>query len=250
MLICFQKSTRTVIELGRDMMTMEGVVAFKIQCISHYLFVSATILILDYCFSRDEPRAKERKDEILDCLNILENSRGESCSAIRGCQHLRNILQEASNSSQPQSTTLYPRAAELIKIAGKFNNSHLIGEGIPQNRASITQLPHLLDPSWGPRSADVLLDNQWQNLEFPTFKDANFDVQLDTSLSEEFLHDFDSTSGIFQILQMVTQNSTANVYILLDNLINPQPPISAACLGTNTSCHVVKAFVRRLAQQP
>ncbi|KUJ10776.1 uncharacterized protein LY89DRAFT_739766 [Mollisia scopiformis] len=106
-MVCL-RSARTVIELGKKMTTqVQDLASIKIWSVNHHVFVSTVILVMDYCFNRDEPRAKERKEEILECFRILESSREDSTIATRGLQKLRIMLREKASgdaSSGDEST--------------------------------------------------------------------------------------------------------------------------------------------------
>jgi hypothetical protein len=107
-MVCL-RSARTVIEIGKAMtMTRKDITSIKIWTLNHHIFVSTVILVMDYCFNRDEPRAKERREEIMDCFQLLESNKQECTIATRGLSKLRHMLRKEradveSGSSRPSS---------------------------------------------------------------------------------------------------------------------------------------------------
>ncbi|KAH7370091.1 hypothetical protein BKA65DRAFT_602631 [Rhexocercosporidium sp. MPI-PUGE-AT-0058] len=97
-MVCL-RSARTVIELGKMMVgSSKELSSIKIWFVNHHVFVSTVILVMDYCFNREEPRAKERREEILECFRVLEESTEESTIASRGLAKLKSMLGEKSGS--------------------------------------------------------------------------------------------------------------------------------------------------------
>ena len=56
------------------------------------MYVSTVVLVMDYCFNPDEPRPRERKEEIKECFRLLESGHDGSTMATRGLQKLGEIL--------------------------------------------------------------------------------------------------------------------------------------------------------------
>ena len=195
-MVCL-RSARTVIELGVTMIKTQDAIILKAWCITHHIFVSTILLIMDYCFNRDEPRAKERKDEILECLSILESRRDENSIANRGLQSLRNLLRDASSGPRTQFETAYPRALELIKVAAESKRHSTFEEDFGNFLPSTVQEPDTV----GTNSKDGAMETQTRNfspeLEFPSFQHVNFDVELDASQFESLFHRWDPNSEVF-----------------------------------------------------
>jgi hypothetical protein len=61
------------------------------------------ILVIDYYFNRDEPRGRERKEEILDCFRVLENRQGDNTIASRGLNTLRELVRRRPDTWDDQN---------------------------------------------------------------------------------------------------------------------------------------------------
>lgn len=194
-MVCL-RSARTVIELGVEMLQTRDAIALKTWCITHHIFVSTILLIMDFCFNRDEPRAKERKDEILDCLSVLESRRDETTIANRGLQSLRNLLR-ASSSPRAQSEMAYPRALELIKVAAESKRQSSSREDFGNSLPSTIQEPDTFDSNSKDKTMDTQTGNFVPELEFPSFQHVNFDVELDASQFESLFQKWDPNSEVF-----------------------------------------------------
>ena len=195
-MVCL-RSARTVIELGATMMKTQDAIVLKAWCITHHIFVSTILLTMDYCFSRDEPRAKERRDEILECLSILESRRDESSIANRGLQSLRNLLRDTTSSPRTQPEMAYPLAFELIKVAAESKRHSTIGEDFGNFPPSTVQEPDTLDSNSKDKAMETQTGNSWPELEFPSFQHVNFDLDLDASQFESLFHKWDPNSEVF-----------------------------------------------------
>jgi len=191
-MVCL-RSARTVIELGKAMMSNKNVVAMKIWCVNHHIFVAVVILVMDYCFNRDEPRAKERKDEIMECFRMLESSRDESTMATRGLQRLRHILQTASASgkSLQGGSNLCPRALDLAKEPQMSQQFEALDANPYQGTQPVALIQNTLPSSWDGKSLEVPSHQNWPELDFPSFENVNFDVDLDASEFETLFQNFD-----------------------------------------------------------
>ena len=49
---------------------------------------------MDFCFTLDEPRKKEKREEIMECFRLLEKCEKESTIAKSGLEQLREILRK------------------------------------------------------------------------------------------------------------------------------------------------------------
>lgn len=154
--------------------SLDRIDAIKIWSVNHHVFVSLTILVMDYCFNREEPRAKERKEEILECFRLLEagEKQRESTIATRGLQKLKDILRHGAK--QPKSpdadvpkNVSPPRSymsSEALSFPGMnanlaFNSNALSGNSLGQTS---------LAPEY-----------QWTDFDFSSLDNVNFDVDLD-----------------------------------------------------------------------
>lgn len=186
-MVCL-RSARTVIELGKKMTTqIQDLASIKIWSVNHHVFVSTVILVMDYCFNRDEPRAKERKEEILECFRILESSREDSTIATRGLQKLRTMLREKAGgdvSSEEESTISttfnrpqYPPASFTPSVQENFQQE---SSAIYRNEMAA-----------GGDLSQTGMPSQWQwDLEF-------LDYDVDYSQFEALFHNIDRNKETF-----------------------------------------------------
>lgn len=152
---------------------------------------------MDFCFNRNEPRAKERKDEILGCLSLLESRRDENTVANRGLQSLGNLLRNASSSPRTQSEIAYPRALELIKVAGESERNSTFREDFGNSSQSTVQEQETLDSNLKDKTMETRPGNFGPELEFTSFEHVNFDVKLDASQFEFLFQRWDPNSEVF-----------------------------------------------------
>jgi hypothetical protein len=175
-MVCL-RSARKVIEIGRNMMDNDCVDSFKIWTVNHHVFVSLTILVMDYCFNREEPRAKERKEEILECFKLLEEGeQRESTIATRGLQKLKDILRDGA---KPQITeTNLPKnpspPRNFLASTESMNNpatdNFMAAHGTNASRPGNTyNEPHTAH------------QYQWTDFDYSSLDNINFDVDLDAS---------------------------------------------------------------------
>ena len=95
-MICL-RSSRTVIEIVRNMHDTNpafGPGSGQIWIITHHLFVAIVVLVMDLTFNQNDPQAKERKDEVLECCRLLEKSSEDSAIARQGVEELKKILKD------------------------------------------------------------------------------------------------------------------------------------------------------------
>ncbi|KAK2865168.1 hypothetical protein FQN49_003841, partial [Arthroderma sp. PD_2] len=92
-MVCL-RSARVVLEVERRMRENIGPSSpdpSKVWAIAYQVFLATTVLAMDYHFNRNEPRAEERAQEILDCCRTLEAAAGNSIVAARGLKKLREV---------------------------------------------------------------------------------------------------------------------------------------------------------------
>lgn len=96
-MICL-RSARVVIELEKTMRDMGNVMhqqtTSRLWIIIHHFFMATVTLVMDYCCHRDDPRASERREEILECYRVLERNQEESPIARKGLAHLRQVMND------------------------------------------------------------------------------------------------------------------------------------------------------------
>ncbi|CZR64385.1 uncharacterized protein PAC_14283 [Phialocephala subalpina] len=174
-MVCL-RSARTVIEIGKKMTTqIQDLASIKIWSVNHHVFVSTVILVMDYCYNKDEPRAKERKEEIVECFRILESSRDDSTIATRGLQKLRDMLQkkagESSSGDESNNSNTSPFAKRKPSPTS-YNTQTITSQFQPnlQNPMTYQNQPML--------ASDGLnqLPSQWQS----DFGSLDFDIDYST----------------------------------------------------------------------
>ena len=178
-MVCL-RSARKVIEIGKDMMDSSNRVnAIKIWTVNHHVFVSLTILVMDYCFNRDEPRARERKDEILECFKLLEaeERRRESTIATRGLQKLKDILRDgAKRRKSPEAdleTNSFPPRSFLS------STETMIFPATNSNTAASGPDVFTSANDFGQPSLES--QYQWDDFDNSTLDNIDFDVDLDAN---------------------------------------------------------------------
>ena len=86
------RSARILIELSKELTSSWGPTPTKLWTIIHFNLVATLVLVIDYCLNREDPRAAERKAEILDCFRHLEGCQTHSAIARRGLKQLKELL--------------------------------------------------------------------------------------------------------------------------------------------------------------
>ena len=174
-MVCL-RSARKVIEMGKQMIdSLNRIDAIKIWSVNHHLFVSLAILVMDYCFNRDEPRAKERKEEILECFRLLEagEKQRESTIATRGLQKLKDILRDgAKQRKSPEAD--FPRNLSSPRNYQSFEslNCPSTNENMAPNAYSSGN--NFIQPH---RESQ----HQWTDFDYSSLDNINFDVDIDAS---------------------------------------------------------------------
>ena len=230
-MVCL-RSARTVIELGRAMtVSFEDISSIKIWAVNHHVFVSTVILVMDYCFNREEPRAKERKEEILECFRLLEGTAGESTIASRGLMKLKKMLSEKSGSpSRPASSQTSNQTPPKVNTRQQLPWGSTMSSVINHNAGSNTNVPNpplareqsqcrATDPLFtsyqnapflnmnalninnagqaiasNPNVPSVGMQNTWPDYDYLSYDNINFDVDLDASQFEDLFHGIDATA--------------------------------------------------------
>ncbi|KAK0106282.1 hypothetical protein ONS96_003922 [Cadophora gregata f. sp. sojae] len=230
-MVCL-RSARTVIELGR-MITASNkeLSTIKFWAVNHHIFVSTVILVMDYCFNREEPRAKERKEEILECFRLLEGTAEESTIASRGLMKLTKMLSEKSGSPPTQGTEASsqqtPSADSISGSRQGFPSASIsapstqldTGANTMRTNAPLPSVQSQYDvtdkPSASYQNASFMdmsgynisntsqpvsnlpaigLQNTWSDYEYLSYDNINFDIDLDASQFEALFQGFDSAA--------------------------------------------------------
>jgi hypothetical protein len=184
-MVCL-RSARTVIELGKVMAARKEVQSLKIWSVNHHIFVSTIILVIDYCFNRDEPRAKERKEEILDCFRLLESRNEESTMATRGLKKLRDILRKGSTGRDNRVGGKNSRPGfaddEVATDSSKSQNFQTSGDRTDDKLAGS------IIPTHDPKSYATIgefnetsFQDQWLDTDYSFLENINFDVDMDVN---------------------------------------------------------------------
>ncbi|KAM3068405.1 hypothetical protein ACMFMG_009541 [Clarireedia jacksonii] len=179
-MVCLRAS-RSVIELGKilkDSSIEQNFQPIRMWPLTHHLFVATAILVMDFCLNKDDPRLDERKKEVLDCLQVLEDCTDSSFIAKRGLVRLRDILEKrCADKVSSEESISRPAPASLL-----INSSKLIYG--PLNSTST-----------GVRDSDTLPElpgfntaMDWDNLDFSSIGDINFDIDLATHDFETLFH--------------------------------------------------------------
>jgi hypothetical protein len=195
------RSARTVIEIGsqmtRSQKTMPDLVSIKIWTLNHHLFISAVILVMDYCFNKDEPRAKERKEEILECFRLLSEAKNTNTIAARGLMKLREMLKKAPQGENTSSSRPSSSGVDVDNPAPTASPTTVrsLPNSIPQasSSAAIQQpyhpavqniVPEVENSGFVPIGFEEPPPYAWSDWTSQSFDDFNFDVNLDASQFE------------------------------------------------------------------
>ncbi|KAH8588798.1 hypothetical protein B0O99DRAFT_677143 [Bisporella sp. PMI_857] len=155
------RSARIVIESSKAIMaTTSKSDAIKFVALGHHMFVSTVILLMDYYFDRDEPQKKQRMEEILDALKVLETSQDQNTIATRGLQRLHQILKK------------HPESKSADDHEPRENQPNLCSD-----TAQFTPVP-------SPDSASMM--PPWLEIDFSMFGSINFDAGMDPSQFESY----------------------------------------------------------------
>ncbi|APA08873.1 hypothetical protein sscle_04g036430 [Sclerotinia sclerotiorum 1980 UF-70] len=171
-MVCL-RSARSVIELGRELTDRGEKQNFRpvrMWTVTHHIFVATVILVMDFCLNKDDPRSEERKAEIMDAFTILESCQETSTMAKRGLQQLRDILRRGTSFPQESLTQVQIRSDELCDVSNSVNSS------MQQNQDF--QMPETSAMFPGLYVSDPYSRVDWENVDFDTIENINFDVDL------------------------------------------------------------------------
>ncbi|PQE13532.1 C6 zinc finger domain protein [Rutstroemia sp. NJR-2017a WRK4] len=179
-MICLRAS-RSVIELGKVLKNSSAEHDFqpiRMWPLTHHLFVATAILVMDFCLNKDDPRPNERKTEVLDCLQVLEECSDSSLIAKRGLMRLRDILEKRCADKMPSDESISKSAPTSLLI----NSSKLIYGPVESTSAGVRASDTHQDfPGF-----DSAVD--WENFDFSSLENINFDVDLAAHDFETLFH--------------------------------------------------------------
>jgi hypothetical protein len=190
------KSARGVIETGKMLISLNpDMAALKVWVLNHHIFVSTVVLVMDFCFNPDEPRAKERKEEIIECFKLFENGPEGSTLAARGLQKLRAMLCDKKYAMKYKP---------CINIGpAKMDRAPSSSQGpleteVPTKTGMETTYP--FDPistgyTFGSVN-DVPLQSS-MNFDYSALENINWDMNTDIGLFDELLQTVDYNGDTF-----------------------------------------------------
>jgi hypothetical protein len=179
-MICLRAS-RSVVELGKtlkDSSIEHDFQPIRMWPLTHHLFVATAILVMDFCLNKDDPRPNERKTEVLDCLQVLEECSDSSLIAKRGLMRLRDILEKRCADKVPSEENASRSAPTSLLI----NSSKLIYGPVESANAGVRASDTLPDLS----GFDAAVD--WENFDFSSIENINFDIDLAAHDFETLFH--------------------------------------------------------------
>ena len=168
------------------------------RALNHQMYVSTVVLVMDYCFNPDEPRARERKEEIKDCFRLLESGHDGSTMATRGLQKLGEILY-GKRAAQKNTSGSAPAAANMDHPPSSPLGSP--ETRVPTQAGFDTALP-VGSINAGHTFGNV---NDVSTQSLPDFNHdsslVNWDINIDVSVFDELLQNMDYTPETFYINQ-------------------------------------------------
>ncbi|KAH8701587.1 hypothetical protein BGW36DRAFT_371149 [Talaromyces proteolyticus] len=180
-MICLS-SARKTIELGKKIMSLESEFEpIRMWTIIHHLFASVLVLVMDYSLNREEPRADERKAEILECFNWLEISQGNSIFAKEALRQLRYLLPKgATKSDGEQRVDSYTPQQGNTSVCLPFLQNHVLHQvGELPSGTSVPHFASRLPISPGQEVIDPLLQYNGDTVDFTTIDSIDAHIDLD-----------------------------------------------------------------------
>lgn len=188
-MVCL-RSARGVIELTKELMASnDGLDSTKIVAFNHHIFVSTMILVIDYCFNRDEPRGKERKEEILDCFRMLENRQGDNTIASRGIQTLRELVRRRPDNWECQDGGGTEHVIADMELSSYASQKPLEGMGSSEQDLSF---------AFGGDQISKTFSQQGEEMDLAMFEDINWDAEFDHSQFEALFEKIEGQNKMAQ----------------------------------------------------
>ena len=199
------RSARLLIELSKNLTNSWGPTAMRLWTVIHFNLVAALVLVIDYCLNREDPRAAERKEEILDCFRHLEGYEDHSAIARRGLKQLKELLARG----------LVPNEYQENGEARLRGNAEGCQSSFPQAKKDFlwpVEVATVVDPSAAqptiadpastpemPTSSTGMQKNQYTEIDL-TFENIDFE-NMSFGMDENFttvFEAFEGGNGLFQ----------------------------------------------------
>jgi hypothetical protein len=201
-MVCL-RSARSLMELGNIILeTSKNLVAFKLWAIKHHMYVATIILVMDYCFNRNEPRAKERREEILEYFRAVKRNDNGCTTMPPGLQKLEEILRDATdtNGSSANNSTYSDswKATEVdapkrLPQIYKDSAANLVDQPAA-NTVLTVHTPTLL--AGGNNFTDAMSQQPWIDFDFNSWDNTDFNSNLDTSLFDELFQNLENNNDL------------------------------------------------------
>lgn len=197
-MVCL-RSARSLIELGNTILTSsKNLIAFKLWAIKHHMYVATVILVMDFCFNRNEPRAKERRDEIMECFEAVKRSENGRSTIPPGLQKLEKMVQNLSGHSDNTSTYSTSWKATVATDPNTLPQLHRDPRQHPAANTSLgvygSHTPTLL--VGGNNFTDALSQQPWVDFDFNSSENKDFDSTFDASLFDELFQNIDDNNDL------------------------------------------------------
>lgn len=199
-MVCL-RSARSLMELGDTILSSsKNLVAFKLWAIYHHMYVATVILVMDYYFNRHEPRANERREEILKCFRAVKRNDNGRITMLQGLQKLEKILQEVTGSSDNRnaySNSWKMNANDAPNPPPQIhkNGPTFLEEGKPTTSSLLAvHAPTLA--AGGKNLTDAMSQHPWTDFDFNSLENMDFDSNIDTSLFDELFQDLESNNNL------------------------------------------------------
>ncbi|TGO36033.1 hypothetical protein BHYA_0137g00140 [Botrytis hyacinthi] len=174
-MVCL-RSARSVIELGTELTEWgkkQNFQPVRMWTVTHHIFVATVILVMDFCLNKDDPRSEERKSEIVDAFRMLESCQESSTLSRRGLEQLRDILRRGTSSTEEALAQVHNHRDAYRDASSSKNSS--------KQRNSEFRMPEPMTPFPGLDINDPCSRVDWENVDFDTIEDINFDTDLSVS---------------------------------------------------------------------
>jgi hypothetical protein len=185
-MVCL-KSARTVLEVEK-MIRIEMPQSLtlpdpsKMWAMMYQVFFATMVLIMDYHFNKDEPRAEERFEEIMDCCRRLDAAKEVSTIAARGLEELKHVMRKwgllTDGGVRPTSRE-HRQVAEVDALPWPTTSSYPVESG------------HLHEEDTPVMNGDgSTTDSSW-------IDSWDFNAELDVPQWNALFQDLESQSGMF-----------------------------------------------------
>ncbi|THV55382.1 hypothetical protein BGAL_0009g00320 [Botrytis galanthina] len=181
-MVCL-RSARSVIELGTELTywgKKQNFQPVRMWTVTHHIFVATVILVMDFCLNKDDPRSEERKAEIVDAFKMLESCQETSTIARRGLEQLQDILRRGTSSTEEPLAQVQNYRDADGDASSSINTS--------KQRNSEFRMPESMTSFPGLNINDPCSRVDWENVDFETIEDINFDTDLSASDFEALFH--------------------------------------------------------------